>query len=318
MELKRVEIVFLGTGAGMPTKERNVSAIVLNLLMEHDAFWLFDCGEGTQHQILHSAVKLSKMNKIFITHLHGDHLFGLPGLLSSRAHAGGESPMTIYGPTGLKAFIEHCLTISESRLSYELEIIEFEQDGVLFSDDRFRVEVALLKHRIASYGYRVVELDQPGKLNIEKLQAWQIKPGPIYARIKQGEHIQLADGKWINGSDFVGPAIHGRIVVILGDTQYCEATVRLAEGADVLVHEATFAKDRQELALAYDHATTVDAARTASEACVHSLIMTHLSSRYQHEEIDNLLQEAKDIHEQSYIATDFWSFPVLRRESVNH
>src|SRR5690625_4101469 len=119
-----MEITFLGTGAGMPSKERNVSAIMLNLLQERNSLWLFDCGEATQHQILQTKIKPRKIEKIFISHLHGDHVFGLPGLLSSRSFQGGEEPLTIYGPTGIKQFIHTCLQISETHLRYNIDVVE--------------------------------------------------------------------------------------------------------------------------------------------------------------------------------------------------
>ncbi len=312
-----MELLFLGTGAGMPSRQRNVSSIALNLLIERDSFWLFDCGEGTQHQILRSSVKLSKTDKIFITHLHGDHLYGLPGLLASRAYSGGdEERLTIYGPQGIKSYIELSLSVSESHLNYEIDIIEITEDGILFEDQRFRVEVAALKHRIPCYGYRITELDQPGKLDSAKLQALRIPSGPIYRQLKQGKEIQLEDGRWIDGKQFIGPTIRGRIVTILGDTQYCQGSLHLAQGADVLVHEATFAKDRQPLAVAYDHATSFDAARTAQEAQAKVLIMTHISSRYQDDEVDILLKEAKEIHAHSYLAHDFWSYQIQRPDQL--
>ncbi|MEZ0116053.1 UNVERIFIED_ORG: ribonuclease Z [Heyndrickxia coagulans] len=130
-----MEILFLGTGAGVPAKARNVTSIALKLLEERNAIWLFDCGEATQHQILHTAIKPRKVEKIFITHLHGDHIFGLPGFLGSRSFQGGDGPLTVYGPKGIKAFVEVSLKVSETRLKYPLEIIEIEE-GTVFEDDR--------------------------------------------------------------------------------------------------------------------------------------------------------------------------------------
>jgi ribonuclease Z len=307
-----VELYFLGTGAGMPSKQRNVTSIALNLLAERGVYWLFDCGEGTQQQILHSPVKLSRMEKLFITHLHGDHIYGIPGLLTSRSYQGGDTPLTVYGPKGLRMFIEQALTVSEAHLTYKLTIVEIEQEGLLFEDENFQVETARLEHRVESFGYRIVERDQPGKLMHDKLKDMGIVSGPIYGKLKKGMTIELEDGRMLNGADFVGKPLQGRIVVILGDTKYCPGAIRLARGAHVVVHEATFAQERQELADAFDHATTVDAARTAEEAGASVLIMTHISSRYQLEDIDKLLQEARSIHLNSYIAKDFWNFEIER------
>ncbi|NEW06470.1 ribonuclease Z [Paenibacillus sp. SYP-B3998] len=308
-----MELYFLGTGAGMPSKQRNVTAIALNLLDERGFYWLFDCGEGTQQQILHSSVKLGRTEKLFITHLHGDHVYGLPGLLTSRSYLGGDTPLTVYGPVGLKSFIDTALAVSGAHLTYTLQIVEITEEGLIFEDETFRVETARLEHRIECFGYRIVEKDQPGKLLMEKLKGLGVPAGPIYGQLKQGLSVQLEDGRTLHGSDYLGAPIPGRIVVILGDTRYCHGAKHLAQGADVLVHEATFAMDKQELAYSFDHATSVDAARTAEEAGADALILTHISSRYQGEDTDLLLQEARNLHENTFVAKDFWSFEVPRK-----
>jgi ribonuclease Z len=297
----------------MPSKQRNVSSIVLNLLPERGTYWMFDCGEGTQHQILRSPVKVSKLEKLFISHLHGDHIYGIPGLLTSRSYQGGDTPLTVYGPKGIRTFIEMTLDLSAARLAYEVKIHEIEEEGIVFEDETFRVETSRLEHRIESFGYRIVERDLPGKLQVEKLEALGVPSGPLYGRLKEGGSVTLADGTVLNGADFIGPPVRGRTVVILGDTKVCGGSRRLSRQADVLVHEATFAQNRQELALEYDHSTSVDAARTAKEEEVGTLIMTHISSRYQEEHAEMLLEEARAIHPETYLAHDFWSFPVVRK-----
>jgi ribonuclease Z len=308
-----VELYFLGTGAGMPSKQRNVTSIALNLLEERGFYWLFDCGEGTQQQILHSPVKLGRTEKLFLTHLHGDHLYGLPGLLTSRSYLGGDTPLTVYGPIGLKSFIDTALSVSGAHLSYSLHVVEIAEEGQLFEDETFLVETARLEHRIECFGYRIIEKDQPGKLLMDKLSQLGVPAGPIYGKLKMGHTVELEDGRVLQGADFVGPPIPGRKVVILGDTRYCAGALDLAQDADVLVHEATFAMDKQELAYAFDHATSIDAARTAEEAGADALIMTHISSRYQGEDTNLLLQEARNIHANSHIAKDFWSFEIARK-----
>lgn len=307
-----MELYFLGTGAGLPSRERNVTAIALNLLAECGAYWMFDCGEGTQHQILRSPVKLSKTDKLFVTHLHGDHIFGIPGLLSSRSHQGGESPLTLYGPRGIGDFVRHTMDISGSHINYELRIQEIQDEGVLFEDEQFTVTAARLQHRGECFGYRIAEHDRPGTLLTDKLKAMGIPSGPIYGQIKRGGNVQLPDGRTIQGEDFIGPAIPGRVVTILGDTIPCDASVRLAREADVLVHEATFSATQQELAHAYAHSTAEDAARIAQSANARTLILTHLSARYQHEDLNHLLSEAQRLHPDVYLAEDFWSFSVER------
>jgi ribonuclease Z len=306
-----VEIVFLGTGAGVPAKERNVTGIALQLLEERGATWLFDCGEATQHQILHTSIRPRRIEKIFITHLHGDHLFGLPGLLGSRSFQGGDSLLTIYGPKGIKEFIDVSLRVSTTHLRYPVEIVEIEE-GILFEDEQFIVSTAKLEHGIPSYGYRIVEKDLPGTLLVDKLKAENVTPGPIFSRIKAGETVELEDGRIVDGKEFVGPPQKGRIITILGDTRECKNSIVLSEDADLLIHEATFSAQEEELAFDYYHSTTTQAATIAAKAKVKRLILTHISSRYQGESCSVLLNEAKDVFENSHLAQDFMRFNVPR------
>ncbi|QPA29952.1 ribonuclease Z [Thermaerobacillus caldiproteolyticus] len=308
-----MELLFLGTGAGVPAKERNVSAIALQLLEERGATWLFDCGEATQHQILHTSIRPRRIENIFITHLHGDHIFGLPGLLGSRSFQGGDTPLVVYGPKGIQSFIETALTVSSTHIKYELHVVEIDE-GVIFEDERFMVIAKRLDHGMPSYGFRVVEKDLPGTLLVDKLQQLGIRPGPIYQQIKLGKTVELDDGTVIDGRDFVGPPQKGRIVTILGDTRYCEASIGLAQEADVLIHEATFGARDGELAYDYYHSTTVQAAEVAKRAGAKKLILTHISSRYQGAMCDELLNEAKAIFPNVELARDFASFSVPRKK----
>lgn len=172
-----MKLIFLGTSAGTITTERNVSALALNLMLERKAWWLFDCGEGTQHQILKTKLKLSKLEKFFISHLHGDHLFGLPGLLTTRSLMQNMPTLTVYGPKGIKQFIDTVTNISYLWLTYLLEIIEITQPMELFNDDQFTISCDELSHRITSFGYRIVEKDQAAQLNIDKLNTDRVPRG---------------------------------------------------------------------------------------------------------------------------------------------
>ncbi|MFS0822833.1 ribonuclease Z [Bacillus sp. 1P02SD] len=304
-----MEVVFLGTGAGVPAKERNVTSIALQLLDERRATWLFDCGEATQHQILYTSIKPGKIEKVFITHLHGDHIFGLPGLLGSRSFQGGESLLTVYGPKGIKAFIDTSLTVSTTHIRYPLEVVEIEE-GVVFEDDQFCVLAQELDHGIQSYGYRIVEKDLPGTLLVNKLSKEGIKPGPIYQKIKEGQTVVLEDGRMINGEEYIGPPKQGRVVTILGDTRYVQESIELAKNADLLIHEATFSSNEAGLAHDYFHSTTTQAAEVARQAGVKNLILTHISSRYQGEDSQKLLEEAQQVFQHTYMSKDFFRFDI--------
>ncbi|WP_410510975.1 ribonuclease Z [Paenibacillus sp. BR2-3] len=308
-----MELYFLGTNAGIPTLQRNVTSIALRLLEERRSFWMFDCGEGTQQQILRSPLRLGKLEKLFITHLHGDHLFGLPGLLSSRGYQGGTSPLTVYGPPGLKLYVETSLNLSQSRIPYKLEILEH-TGGLLFEDDSFKVEAGLLEHRIDSYGYRVTEKDSPGSLNTELLRAKGLKPGPLYGKLKKGFDITTEEGVTIHAADVVSQPKRGRVITILGDTRPCAGALPLSIDADLLLHEATFAHDLADMAYQYYHSTALQAAVFAKEAGARQLLLTHFSSRYSsQEELIPLLEEARTVFPQTRLAEEFTAFPVYRR-----
>lgn len=314
MEERTLNLYFLGTGAGLPAKHRNVSSIALELLEERGSIWLFDCGEATQHRILYTNIKPAKIEKIFITHLHGDHIYGLPGLLGTRSFHGAESPLVIYGPPGIKEFVEQTLKLSFTHLKYPLITKEIFDDETVFEDDQFIVKVKKLEHGIPSFGYRIIEKDLPGTLLADRLKEIGVKPGPIYKKLKNGETVQLADGRVLNGKDFLGPVKKGRIVSILGDTTYCKQSVELSKDADVLVHEATFAKDEELLAYNYFHSTTVQAAQIALEANAKTLWLTHISSRYQGEEdCQMLLAEARAVFPEASLAHDFLCVPIPKK-----
>lgn len=304
-----VDILFLGTGAGVPAKLRNVTAIALKLLEERGAIWLFDCGEATQHQILHTSIKPRRIEKIFITHLHGDHIYGLPGLLSSRSFQGGETEVTVYGPKGLKEFVDISLGVSQTHLKYPLTVIEVEE-GIVFEDDTFVVEAGILEHGIPSYGYRIVEKDRPGTLLAEKLKEAGVMPGPNYKKIKNGERVTLEDGRIIEPSDFLGPIQKGRVVAILGDTRKCSKAVQLAQNADLLVHEATFANGEEGLAYEYFHSTTTEAAQVAHAARVNKLVLTHISSRYNRFDCLQLEKEAQSVFANTLVAEDYMEIAI--------
>ena len=300
-----MQLEFLGTGAGSPSKQRNVSSVALRLLEERNAIWLFDVGEATQHQILNTTIRPRKIEKIFITHLHGDHIFGLPGLLSSRSFQGGTEPLTIYGPVGIKRFVTTALQVSESRLSYPLHFVEIDHEGEVFHDRGFTVTARKLDHKIACYGYRVVEADHPGELQVDKLRALNIPSGPVYGQLKAGKVVTLADGRTVNGQDFIGAPHKGRIIAICGDTRKTINAVELAQDADVLVHESTFAKDEAKLARSYYHSTSLQAAEIAKRAGVKRLLLNHISARYAGRAAYQLAYQVRDVFPETRVVNDF-------------
>lgn len=304
-----MELQFLGTGAGTPSRERNVTSISLNLREYNRDSWLFDCGEGTQHQILRTPIKPGKIEKIFITHLHGDHIFGLPGLLTSRSMNGATEPLTLYGPVGIKTFVETSLQLSGSWLTFPLEIVEITA-GEVCNDEQFRVTAFPLTHPVECYGYRIDEHDKPGALDAERLKADGYQPGPYYYDLKQGRSVTLDDGRVVNGWDYLGSSIKGRSLAIFGDTAPTAAATDLAAGVDVMVHEATLEVAMEEKANGRGHSSTVQAARVAKESGAKRLIITHLSSRYLRQDCERLLDECRAVFPATEMAHDFAVFVV--------
>ena len=309
-----MRITFLGTSSGTPTRTRNVTSIALQL-PQRSSLWLFDCGEGTQQQFLRSALRSSQLEKIFFTHLHGDHLFGVMGLLASRSLRGGDlPPVTLYGPVGLEEYINCSMRISQTHLGGEIRVEEI-KPGLIFSDDEFSVSCLPLKHRVESYGYAVTEHPQPGRFMVEKAQELGLNPGPLYGRLKKGETVTLPDGRKIDGRELVGPARPGRKVVYCSDTIFTPASIELARDADVLIHEATYTQSDEDLAVRGIHSTSAMAAQVAQAAGVKTLIITHFSPRYEAGEGEGLLQlldEARAIFPNTLMAEDFWSHEVTR------
>lgn len=304
-----MRIVFLGTGAGTPSKLRNVSSLAIQWFSYGGQTWLVDCGEATQHQILNESVKLGRINKIFITHLHGDHIFGLPGLLGSRSFQGSTSPLTIYGPAGIRSYIETSLSISQTHLRYPLEIIEI-SDGFTWEEKHFSFHVRKLDHGIPSFGFRIVEHDRPGALQVHKCKEMGIPAGPVYQELKLGKKVQLPNGQWVDGKDFLTLPKPGLKLAILGDTRITSSVYELAQNVDLLIHEATYRAGQEELAKEHFHSTSSQAATVARDAHVGTLILNHISSRFQEEEWPELLNDARQIFPKTEIAHDGWEYSL--------
>ena len=306
-----MNITFLGTSSGIPTLSRNVSSLALKLSQKAEV-WLFDCGEGTQHQLMKSNIKSSQIKKIFITHMHGDHIYGLPGLLATLGLSGNSKGIEIYGPSNLKNFTLSALKNSYCKLSYPIYFFKVEdvalKNEILFEDNQIKVTCASLKHRLPAYGYRVSEKDKPGRFDIEKAKKLNIPPGPIYSKLQSGQVVQLEDGRIFDGKEFCGKPRKGESFVYCTDTIFSNSAVNLSKNVDLLVHESTFSAQDEEMAYEKLHSTTIMAAKTALLSNAKKLVLTHLSPRYTSKSavtpID-LLKEAKKIFPNTFLAKDF-------------
>ena len=299
----------------MPTRARNVSCVAFRPPQRAEV-WLFDCGEGTQHQLLRSDLNLSQVSHIFITHMHGDHVLGLMGLLATCGMTAHARAIRIYGPRPIADYVREVSRRTQFQTNYPLEVHEVSA-GLVFEDDEYTVTCAPLKHRLTAYGYRVTEKDRPGHFDVERARQLGIPSGPVYGKLKRGERVTLPDGRAFDGADFSGPTLRGRSIVYCTDTTYCRSSVELARGADLLIHEATFAEADEALALRATHSTAAMAARVAREAGVRRLLLTHFSPRYfpgNETGPEDLLREARAVFPSTELAHDFLSVDVPRRE----
>jgi ribonuclease Z len=310
-----MQIIFLGTGAGVPSPRRNVAAVVLRLSQRSD-IWLFDCGEATQHRFMTGPVSMGSVRRIFISHLHGDHVFGLPGFLATRGLGGIRTPIDIYGPAGLRTFLEGVLASTTTWVPYPLAIHEV-APGVILDDDGVTVRCAELVHGVPCLGYRVDEPSMPGRFDVERARDLGVPPGPLSGRLKRGETVTLDDGRTVSPEGIVGPPISGRSIAYCTDTSYCAGAVELAAGCDLLMHEATFAAADAAIADASGHSTAATAARVAGEAGARRLVLTHISSRYGRDnpiDVPDLVAEARAIFPHTEAAEDMMVVDVERAE----
>jgi ribonuclease Z len=298
-----IRVTFLGTGAGVPTAARNVASLAFVL---DGRTLLFDCGEGTQHQLFRSTVKPGSIDALFITHLHGDHLFGLPGLLASLGMQARTRPLTVYGPRGLHAFLA---AVPYLGTPYEVHVAEIAGAGEVLRGDGYRVLAAPLEHRVECFGFAVVEDELPGTFDVERARALGVPAGPLFGQLQRGQAVTIGE-RVVEPNEVLGAPRAGRRIVYCTDTIRCAAAVELARDADLLIHEATYDSSMATEARERGHATSTEAADVAREAGAKRLVLTHLSSRY----IDAapLLTEARDVFAETELAEDFATFEVPR------
>lgn len=299
-----MEITFLGTSSALPTKNRSHPAITLKAFGE---IILLDCGEGTQRQMTLAGISPMKINHIFITHLHGDHFLGLPGLIQSMAFRGREKPLHIYGPRPIGQLMENIVDLGYYSLNFTINTYEVES-GLILDEKDFKVYSSLAEHNIPNLAYKIEEKRSPKFLK-DKAMELGVKPGPDFSRLQAGNPVKVGD-KIIRPEQVLGDERKGRQIVYSGDTRPCTSMVDFARGVDVLIHEATFQEALIERAVETCHSTAQDAAKIAKDAGVDNLILTHISTRYQ--DTDQLEKEGLNMFKNLIIARDFLSFEVKR------
>src|SRR4051812_46180700 len=301
-----LDVVFVGTAGSAPTSARGLPAL---LVRRGGDRLLFDCGEGTQRQLLRS-IGLVDLEEVFVTHFHADHFLGLPGMLKTFSLRGRETPLTVYGPPGLRALFEGLAPLV-GRTTYELRLVELAPNDAVPHDD-YRIAAFEVRHRVSAYGYALVEDERPGRFDADRARELGVAEGPDFGRLQHGEPV--GD---VRPDDVLGPARPGRKLVISGDSAPCDMTRLVAHRADLLVHEATFAEEERERARETGHTTAREAAALAAEAEVALLALTHVSPRHPP---GVLRAEARELFERTVVPRDFdrVELPLPERGEPRH
>ncbi len=304
-----MEVVLLGTSAALPTPARWPSCIAV--LREGEVL-LFDCGEGAQIQFQKAGLKPGKLSKIFISHLHGDHFYGLIGFLTSLQLGGRDKPMAIYGPVGLKGYLNFMQELSSFKFKYMVEVHELEMQvgEKTWEFEDYAVTAMPLDHTLFTLGFRIEEKPKPGKFDVKAAQQLGIPAGPLRARLQKGEQVVLANGAKVKPSQVLGSAQVGKTLAICFDTRPCRGSEELAREADLLIHDGTFDNSRADWANKTGHSTVSQAAEIAREAGAKKLLLTHISARYDDEDEERLLSQASSVFPNSIVGQDLMRIEV--------
>jgi ribonuclease Z len=298
-----MQLVFLGTGGSWPSKDRNVPAIALRMGSE---IILLDCGEGTQRQLMRSNFSFMRITKVLITHFHGDHFLGLPGLVQSMYLNSRKKPLHIYGPPGTTRIISSLLKLGYFSPTFEIILHDLDDDTVV-EEMHYKIKARRVEHSVPTLGYCIEEYPRPGRFNRERALKLGVPEGPLFRKLQKGEAVEVA-GKKITSDMVLGPPRRGRKIVYSGDTRPCRAIVELAENCDVLIHDATLDATLENKAEAYEHSSARQAAEVAKRARAKLLFLVHISPRYKDTSV--LEAEAKAVFKNSIIAEDLQEYEI--------
>jgi ribonuclease Z len=293
-----LSITFLGTGASCPTVDRNVAGLAVQ---REGEMILFDCGEGSQRQMMRYGVGFS-FTEVFFTHYHADHMLGITGLLRTMGLQDRTAPVVLYGPRGAERVLGAAVMLGIERNKFPIEILEI-RPGDRLTRPEYDIVAFETEHRADTVGYALAEHTRLGRFNPERALELGIPEGPLWGRLHKGESVLLEDGRIISPTDLVGGPRAGRVLVYSGDTRPTLSVIEAARGADLLVHEATFGGDEAERAKETGHSTAAEAARVAHDAGVRRLVLTHISPRYNRDATE-LLAEARAVFPETTIARD--------------
>lgn len=303
--MSELRITFLGTGSGRPTPRRGSAAVYLQYAGQSV---LFDCGEGTQLQLLRAGVRTSRLHAVCITHFHGDHVNGLPGFLGTMGLNGHRDALAVVGPPGLDRYFATLRELAILRPAFPVRVVRADADGAVVSGDGWTICACPLDHRVPAWGYQFIEDDHVGRFDVERARSLGVSPGPDFGRLQRGESLTLQDGSVVSPEQVLGPSRPGRRIAYISDTRPSAQVVRFVEGADVLVHEATYLDELREQAYERGHSTVVEAATVARDAGVERLILTHISPK--HVRSREILREARAVFPATELAEDLKEFEL--------
>jgi ribonuclease Z len=299
-----MQVILLGTGAALPTTERCTSATAV--LYEGEML-LFDCGEGTQLQLRKAGLRHGRLSRIFITHMHGDHVIGIMGLLMTMELSGRDRPIELYGPPALADYVTTSARLLSTGFRYPI-IFHEARPGTICQTETYTIESLPLNHRIPTSGYTLQERDKPGTFDVARAEALGIPKGPLYGRLQKGQSVTLPDGRTIFPPDVLGPPKRGHRLAYCLDTRPCPEAASLARDADLLLYDSTLAPGAEQEAAEKGHSTSRQAAVLAKEAGVKRLVLTHISSRYT--DARELLLGLEGLHDDIVLARDLMELAV--------
>lgn len=295
--MRKIKVFILGTASSIPTKDRNPPSVVI---WREGVYYMFDCGEGTQRQMMKAGLGFNRQMKIFITHIHGDHVLGLPGLLQTMGFLRRDKPLEVYGPRGLRAFVNCNLKTLDVELTYPLKL-KMVGEGIIYEDDEVIVKAKKGRHGIVNYSYKFEEKPRPGRFDVNRAIELGVPKGPLWKKLQEGHAVRVG-GKVIRPEDVLGPPRPGLSVGISGDTRATEGLAEFFRSVDLLIFESTYTEEHEDVAKEYLHSTAREAAQLARRAGAKALILTHISNRYK--DVGEVLEEAGAIFENSYVVKD--------------